>query len=348
MIEGSYGDMRIPTGNEDMMFGERWMEDEMPGNGPGLRAMGPLPPYSGPPIPHRVLHDDRFIEPHRFQPNKPMLFSPNEPLPQQEPTQGQVDAPRYTKWRERRDVITSLDRQTAQSSSRTDSLKSSLQHHLDKKSKNQPPDQLSTSSSSSNVKQSPKSGLAIAGAARGDQNAGLKKIHATAAAKRSEKSQPETRDISDGEIVDDESSDDDETPRSLCRDNSAIIKSSYVSGKGMLHENVIKRKRANGDPETMDYENISDEELDDFMSERKDETKGASGKASSGMELLNALGLDWAHLIEMSKQSKKEAGSSTSALNRFSTANYLPTLGITKDLAGIEIFDLISKICHLQ
>jgi hypothetical protein len=72
----------------------------------------------------RILPDDRFMEPNRFmqqQSKSPMMIkSEMGGVPQN------FEAPRYSKWRERRDVITNLDRQTAQSSSKTDSLKSSL------------------------------------------------------------------------------------------------------------------------------------------------------------------------------------------------------------------------------
>lgn len=341
------GDGMSPYGNSGPMFPQRW-HDNMLADVPALGPLGPsLPPYAVPPMPqHRMLHDERFLEPHRYQQlNKDMMFS-LDPMGHQQQQQhqqnqacGQLDAPRYTKWRERRDVITNLDRQTAQSSSRTDSLKSSLQQQIDHKTKRQQQKHQSGSSLVAQVKQSDKE-------TRIDSSNGAKK------AKRSEKI-TDPQEISDGEIIDDESSDDEDmTPKSsVARDDSStrLEPTKGSLGSRAPHEAALqgpggmKRRRE----AEMDYETISDEELDDFMSERKEDGKsGSMAKSSSEMELLNALGLDWANLVEMSKQSKKEANTSGSALRRFSLANYLPTLAITKELAGPEIFELVTKICH--
>lgn len=314
----------------------------------GLGPMDLIHPHAAgmPMHQHRMLLEDRFLEMHRYPNNKPMIFNQN-PMNHQQHIQhnappGPPDAPRYTKWRERRDVITNLDRQTAQSSSKTDSFKTSLQQKSELKDKrqnqqNQQPAQQqrihdvqsnSSSSSQDPDKQRPKSPK--------KESSGAKK------AKRSEKTDPQ--DISDGEIIDDESSSDDDstTKNNLVRGDTTKGSST---AKMVQDTATNKRRRLCGDAE-LDYETISDEELDSFMSEKKEDPKTGRAKTSSEIELLNALGLDWANLVEMSKQSKKEANTSGSALKRFSIANYLPTLDIPKKLAGPEIYELITKICH--
>lgn len=334
--------------------------------------MGPLP--HGPSC---ILPNDQFMEPHRFQSPQQQQPPPMVNLESEGPLgQHGFGAPRYTKWRERRDVITSLDRETAQSSSRTDSLKSSLQQPdhrvllkkdvIDYRDSKQAigEQSLSSSSPSANttkrpVKREPESGNSAAPNGNTESSGESKKNPKT--------QRPEPQDISDGEIVDDEDSSDESDIERMAQkgnihDNFAINSSKCLStpfarGRENQQHNYEpnKRRRVHDREEcSMDYETISDEELDVFMSEKiLDDAKLAgnshgvsSGKSSSEIELLNALGLDWANLVEMSGQSKKEATTSGSALRRFSIPNYLPTLGISPNLAGPELYDLILKICH--
>ena len=325
-------------------YGQRW-HDGLPGDAPGP-APGPGPlglvPAHGPSIPpHRILHDDRFLEPHGFPHAKSMIYNPEliiQQVPQRPNLTGNAqDGPRYTKWRERRDAITNLDRQTAQSSSRTDSLKTSLQQQTDNKSRRQQDQRTAASgaeqSSKHLVKDSPANGH--------------KK------SKTREKVDPQ--DISDGEIVDDESSDDEEIPSS--RDDT-LDTAKMAQAKGLYSSrsasqqcsSIMGNKRRRGDAEP-DYETISDEELDDFMTEKKDDDVKSLElvKSSSELELLNALGLDWANLVEMSKQSRKEANTAPgAALRGFAIENYVPTLGISKKLAGPHIYELIMRVSHFK
>lgn len=197
------------------------------------------------------------------------------------------------------------------------------------------------------------------------------------------KPKTDPQDISDGEIVDDEdSSDESETGANTEATKSfkecdlmsetylkrnKLISQPYVSGDDDCHKyfestnvntkTVGKRKRLNDrdDYSNLDYETISDEDLDDIMGNKKyNEGKNGrdsekSNKSLSEIELLNALGLDWANLVELAKQSKtsnKDSTTQNSALARFSLPNYLPTLGIIQELAGPEIYELVTRVCR--
>ena len=343
MMPGSY-EMPPMRPNNDGMYPPhpRWAEN---------MDMGP--PMLGT---ERMLPE--FMEPPRFQ--QPM---PQQPPPMMNPPEAEgiqhmtgFEVPRYAKWRERRDVITNLDRETAQSSSRTDSLKSSLQQ-TDQRGHNKRQEFKGHS------KQASKS--ARKGA---DTNES-----ASPAVKASNTSNSETnktitdpQDISDGEIIDDEDSSDESDVAKMTRKGTTDFSGDDFagnqlkalplpydrSGEGQPYYESAKRRRIHEDC-SMDYETISDDELDVFMSEKKsiDDSKagghqGAGCKSSSEIELLNALGLDWANLIELSRQSRKEANTTGSARFRFSMSNYLPTLGISRELAGPKLYELILKVGH--
>lgn len=338
MIHPGFDMPPMRPGGGGMYLHPRWQEPmEMPG------------------MPHPnvgMMPNDQYMDPSRYQPTllQPSQQQQAQPMinPELEgmPNKHSFGAPRYTKWRERRDVITNLDRETAQSSSRTDSLKSSLQQmdnklRKDTKNSTKPGKQPIGNSSTTSTTKKPKAATTDGGK--------------TNKAKESIKTEPQ--EMSDGEIVDDEDSSDesdDEKPHeSLNMKCDLRNRNTMVRDRpdGQLQYHEPGKRRRLGEDYSMDYETISDEELDDFMSEKKasedDKHLGdPHGKSSSEMELLNALGLDWANLVEMSKQSKKEATTSCSALRRFSLPNYLPTLGISSDLAGSEIYNLLLKICH--
>lgn len=352
------------------MYGPRWQEGIDPEFSPGMHEA-------------RLMQDQRFSPgSSRFQ-QQQMMRQQQNVLPNQQQQHAPPgafinmphDIPRYTKWKERRDVITTLDRETAQSSSRTDSLKSTLQ-------------QIDNKSASSGDKQQ----QAIAPAkkeapARTSSSSNIKTKLATAGNPEKIKdnansSATEPQEISDGEIIDDEDSSDDcessmTNPRessfrkqsgSLNPTDSINYKSSRDSRSAFIgnreshqkpYEPSGKKRRIHEreDYSTMDYETISDDDLDVYMVDKKDgnvdERKGGksgANKSLSEIELLNALGLDWANLVEMARQSKssssKDVTSSGAALSRFSMPNYLPTLGITPDLAGQEIYELITRVCR--
>jgi hypothetical protein len=317
----------------------------------------------------RLLPDNRFMEPPnpstRFpqqqQQQQQQMKSPMLLNPEMVGGPPNLEAPRYSKWRERRDVITNLDRQTAQSSSKTDSLKSSLQQsenkgNMLKKSKN-----VRSGEQAGTKKQSAESQAATEATKEKKESTPSKSSNNKDDSNKDSKNGPQ--DISDGEIVDDEDSSDDSDvanePPSLNsidsdlkfeqnnRQRAAFVRKPTESQP--IYEVGKRRRLHERDEYSMDYETISDEELDDFMSEKKlgEDEKGqgrGAGKNSSEIELLNALGLDWANLIEMTKQSRKDTQTSDSALRRFSLPNYLPTLGISRELAGPEIYDLMMKV----
>lgn len=356
-----------------------------------------------------TIHDGRIVpDGNRFAPTAPHRFQNLQMRQQQQqqlvmnqqgsnhpniPTHGYnsigVDVPRYAKWKERRDVITSLDRETAQSSSRTDSLKSSLQQpenritnmkaDLATKKFKQQPQQHQADYSSTN-----KSEETIKITQKDDKDSTTSK-DSGGTKDQSTKIKPKTdpQDISDGEIVDDEdSSDESETVITTGATKSfkecdlmsetylkrnKLVSQPYVSGDDDCNKYfeptsvntkpVGKRKRLHDrdDYSTLDYETISDEDLDDIMGNKKvnDSKIGLdsekNNKSLSEIELLNALGLDWANLVELAKQSKttnKDSSTQSSALARFSLPNYLPTLGITQDLAGTEIYELVARVCR--
>lgn len=294
---------------------------------------------------------ETFIDPLRFQQQQqskaPVMINTDMAA-----RQSNFEAPRYSKWRERRDVITNLDRQTAQSSSKTDSLKSSLQQHDSRnhfRKNNNKDNRQAKNEQSTNKQASPHKEPSSSGGA-------------TPKTKQSAAPKTDPTEISDGEIIDDEDSSDESDNQKVFHEkeildletDSMFRKTPYgrIPADGQQYYDVKKRRRLHDrDDYPMDYETISDEELDDFMSDKKLVDAGrldgsADGKSSSEIELLNALGLDWANLVELSKQSRKEASTSGSALRRFSMQNYLPTLGITRELAGPEIYNFVMKICH--
>lgn len=326
---------------------------------PPMRSMRMYPPQRWNegmemefPLRGPLLQEEPFLESHKY-PQQTIINheAPNFPLLTSEVT-------RHTKWRERRDVITNLDRETAQSSSRTDSLRSTLQQTDQKTTVKR---ESGSNSNKANAAQSTPSSSATKNpgkvdkrednSANGKSDSNQEKIGTTV--------KTEPQDISDGEIIDDDdSSDEDESDIGRPKDQARLIDNQdYVSKKELAqhyYESTKRRRLLDREDCSMDYETISDEELDSFMSDKKidhgkltgDGQRELVNKNSSEIELLNALGLDWAYLVEMSKQSKKETTSNCSALNRFSVANYLPTLGIKPELAGPELYDFISKVCR--
>lgn len=369
----------IPLGHEMNMH-------EM---GPMRAAGGMYPPpqrwhegaFETPEFPsytNRIMRESRFspIGFRRFQ--QQQMNNPQMPGGGGGGGGGGGEATRYTKWRERRDVITNLDRETAQSSSRTDSLKSSLQQPDNRNSlKKEPASSEPTKAATTKLKlvqgavdsNTPATNISNEKAQVCDKDSSKQNT------KASVKSEPQ--DISDGEIVDDEDSSDDSESikttkvkesgdfrpdKSFINRTKAAPPTSFARGReSQQYYDAVNKKRRMHEECSMDYETISDEDLDDFMDEKKisdigtDEDKlgssrisGEGGKNSvSEIELLNALGLDWANLVEMAKQSKTtETYSPGSALPRFSMPNYLPTLGISADLVGPEIHDLILKVCR--
>lgn len=382
-----------PTMSPSNSFmGSGMMLPDMPSMRPSHRWYGPetfgldLQPMVPSHYPPRILPDDRYspISTRRCQPPPPP--PPPPPTEGLQPASTLTEASRYTKWRERRDTILNLDRETAQSSSRTDSLKSSLQ-------------QVDGRTSKGNDTK-----ITIARTAKDKvTEVTVKKEPVKDVEKKpsTEKEKPvaENQDISDGEIVDDEDSDTDdsetmstpaintrssERPTSLDKPILSPVDSGAYSRhnkeslfeRDFYHENqplVKKRRLHEREDYLLDYETISDDEdLEDIMAEKEleddgsrylvesgvgpsvveDETStGLGTKKSSEIELLNALGLDWANLVEIAKQSRVSSSSSLitpgSALARFSMPNYLPSLGISAELAGPKIHELITNICHV-
>lgn len=344
----------------DMMYGPRWQDDMEP-------------EFAMPK--GRMMQEDRFSpsNSHRFQQQQQMMLPPQQTmlnLAQMAPglyPNMPNEIPRYTKWKERRDVITTLDRETAQSSSRTDSLKSSLQQ----------PDSKSSVTTDQKEK-----------ASRGGEKFNKNELKANSdnSAKKStdktKKVKTEPQDISDGEIIDDEDSSDgslttgvvttDTKDPMLDRRIDPTANKSFINtpprnrdSHKYFEPNAKKRRLyEREDYSTMDYETISDDDLDVYMGDKKDvngkdeelgvdkaSNDNGDTRSLSEIELLNALGLDWANLVELAKQSKtscsKDSNVSGSALTRFLVPNYLHTLGITPDLAGHEIYELITKVCRL-
>lgn len=350
-----------------------------------MRAGGMYPPpqrwhegaFEPPEFPSHVSHtmrESRFgpIGSRRFQQQQQQMNNPQMPS-------GGGEATRYTKWRERRDVITTLDRETAQSSSRTDSLKSSLQQPDNRVNLKKEPVPSEPTKATPVAKQK----LAHVGSDSSNSVTTISNEKDLASDKEISKqtskviTKSEPQDISDGEIVDDEDSSDDSESikpakvkemgdfshdKSYLKRTKARQPAIFARGReSQQYYDQANKKRRMHEDYSMDYETISDEDLDDFMDEKKisdmgtdvdrlgnSRLHGEGGKNSvSEIELLNALGLDWANLVEMSKQSKsKDTYSPGSALPRFSMPNYLPTLGISADLVGPEIYDLILKVCR--
>lgn len=395
----------MPPGSMLMHPGHEMQLHEMPSMRP---ASGMYPPQRW----HDNLEQADFPPPHARMLPESSRFSPvgSRRYPQQQPpqpmlllnsSQGQPnpnhssgDSTRYAKWRERRDVITTLDRETAQSSSRTDSLKSTLQQQDNRINANRT--DVGTSSNTSKKKiittteqvednteeqKVPKEATNSNSSASNERESSLNKETPTTP-KTKPDSKTEPQDISDGEIVDDEdSSDDSETVRPVGREaindqlenhhgylsgpmKTPIIRNTYTRNREphQYYDTGKKRRLIEREDYSMDYETISDEDLDDFMGDKKisdigsddprfdERLRGSSGrdKSLSEIELLNALGLDWANLVELAKQSKTSSKETyaSSAVRRFSMPNYLPTLGITPELAGQELYAIIMQVCR--
>lgn len=263
---------------------------------------------------------------------------------------------RYNKWRERRDAITNLDRETAQSSFQTNSLKSSLQQAVSNRN-----DQ------NSHIKQVAQHDTKNT-THKSSNEPDAKVIHLKRQPRqRAKPTKTDPQDISDGEIVDDESSsldecDDNEIlslPISKDKTQTEIVETSKPHQPELKRESsssdgVPNKKKSRSDREqySLDYETISDEDLDDFMEGKKDpetEVKPDDKTNENEIELLNALGIDWANLVEMAKETRaltKRNATVGSSLSRFNVANYIPTLGISFDLAGPELSDIIRKLCR--
>lgn len=286
----------------------------------------------GPMNPRNITPSRRF---NQNNSEKPMLGSFSS---------GPSENPRYIKWRERRDVITNLDRETAQSSFRTDTLKSSLQQP---NSIVRSPADTSKTKPSTDSKQSSQR--------TNEDGIEHRKSQENLQKSKNQVKDVDSKEISDGEIVDDESSSLDE-----CEEESHNIKEKLDIDIKVRHidtksdESPVPKKKPKIDRQeyALDYETISDEDLDDFMDERKKnelDSKAHMKKGGSEIELLTALGLDWANLVEMAKETRapnKRNSSNNSALLRFSVQNYLPTLGVSMELAGPELSAVIRRICR--
>lgn len=360
----------------------------------GMHDMSPINPDSGAIYPNNyrwadsaeqdylLNHGNRIMDdPTISRRYKQQQMQPNQTLNPQAhnhllPQTSEVS--RYARWRERRDVITNLDKETARSSSRTDSLKSSLQQSDSKnalsktsrKPNNADENQSIQSSSGSSVsKKDPDQLKQTANSKSTAEHGSASEKDPSSNQELSEKnSSKDPQDISDGEIIDDEDSSDEEEQHNKVQNISSrpIVASNYQTNRNRMHstrgldieshhyyENGKKRRLIEREDYAMDYETISDEDLDDFMGDKKmldEDVKlcGRNGsekdsKSSSEIELLNALGLDWANLVEIAKQSKTSSKENSSPSMRFSIANYLPTLGITADLVGPELYDLVMK-----
>lgn len=363
--------MRYPSGPIDM--GPMHMPNEDMSPPRMFMGSGPLPVHSRDPIANVTYeHQQRppiqmircdidMISGPQHDPNR--MMGPIMLDPSQGPSNTMNfgiggEHSRYTKWRERRDFITNLDRETAQSSFRTDSLKSTLQHPTSNRTESSITP-VTKSSSNLDCKFS-KSNDSIKDAAR------TKRPRKKRASIKKQTLNPQ--DISDGEIVDDESSSDDEsvsptTKQSEIQENpntrldrQKLVRSRrHIESTRSNHNQYYeKRSRHDRDQESMNYETISDEDLDDFMDDREKVLAEGGGfpdeKNNSEKELLNALGLDWANLVEMAKQTrsfgKDNTTTTASALTRFRLSEYLPTLGISRDLVNPEIFSLVDKVCR--
>ena len=355
-----------------MYHDHRWFDGAPP---PPPVDMGPnMPPHG----PSRLLPppDEQFIDSHRYPPQPQQQQSLLNNMP--ESVQHNFEAPRYAKWRERRDVITNLDREAAQSSSRIDSMRSSMLQQIDKKDF-----YAGQSTGSRSAKKALKNSSAENSSSNQKKESNNSTNETTTTSNKQPKKKPvktEPQDISDGEIIDDDEDSSDESEsikvapsdefhsrleetssnrftRPKTQYEAAMAESLQHQQQPYYEAHGNKRLRLHEREDySMDYETISDEELDAFMDEKKnpleeDEKLDGEGssrvmqaKCSSEIELLNALGLDWANLVEMSKQSRKDTTTSSSALPRFAISNYLPTLGITPELAGPKLYDLILKV----
>lgn len=345
MMHSGPHDMPLNVRSGNMYPAQRWHEDMDPN----------FPPIHSP---SRMLHEAGFspVDPRRY--GQPML---NAQVPIEHSGPGN-DVPKYTKWRERRNVITNLDRETAQSSSRTDSLKSSLQqpdNRIGMKKELQNTESLRSATSSTVKKEKVKARNSVIEELPESANKDLDKASKSAAT-----SKIEPQDISDGEIVDDEDSSDESEIGGVGggKDSGVAVEHNpfiddihYLHRQDIMashygrtkdphqyHEPNKKRRVHKRDDYAMDYETISDEDLDDFMDQQRD--------FSPKRPEQDILGLDWANLVEIAKQSKTSAKDTAYtpglALSRFHMPNYLPTLGIAQELAEPELFELIQKLCN--
>lgn len=404
------GSMRFgPMDHHPMSPPNSFMPPGPPMMPPGPHEMGPMRPNEMYP-PHRwqdemepefpVLNNRMLPEEQQFGPMSSRRYQQQQQqmIPQQQiPSTSSRQAgevPRYAKWKERRDVITSLDRETSQLSSRTNSLKSTLQHSDGKgiakianvkdqetkaklTSSTQP--KLQNDEETQNKDQTtPTASSSTPNTVESNQESDKKKSVTS----------KDPQDISDGEIIDDEDSSDDSESSKPMKNDANLLDKDYANNRmmkglsGMQTRDTRqgslekysreqmkyfgaskKRRNHERDDYLMDYETISeDEDLDILMGDKKIADMSLEGskltyelsgddsnRSLSEVELLNALGLDWASLVEMAKQSRttsKECQTSSSALKRFSIPNYLPTLKVSQDLVGAELYELILKICH--
>lgn len=252
---------------------------------------------------------------------------------------------RYTKWRERRDVITNLDRETARSSFRTDSLKSSLHHNV---GVNRNDLYAGPSRSSDDSKNLPDKSML-------NRTNDKSKVRSRRRGRRRKQPLPkksvEPQDMSDGEILEEESVSEEE----VLDDNGSEDSNKLIETEIIDRENVPKRSRTSyedRDKDEPDYETISDDDLDEIMKDgqKKSIRKHSSKKNDPDKEMLIALGLDWGSLVEMAKQNKNTArykitSERSGALSRFKLSEYLPKLGICKDLINPDLQQIVDKIC---
>lgn len=288
------------------------------------------------------MNTDRMI------PGGLLAGNPRRSLPDALPTPlgylNQAEQPRYTKWKERRDVITSLDRETAQSSSRTDSLKSSLQQPMMHMRLGDGPHRFGRperhrsgkrggrrNREAKRLKLEQKLSRELKESKQNKESKELKELKEPKLLKgpkppKEAKVKTEPQEISDGEIIDDDddSSDNDSdiiSKQSIAsRANSTgeelLFKQPRHDSNSSHHQqkfrDVAKKRHPESDDSVLDYEAISDDEdLDDFMADKDlaqldDSSKSVSSdvKINTEMELLNALGLDWGNLVEKAKRSK--------------------------------------------
>lgn len=266
----------------------------------------------------------------------------------------------YARWRERRHTITTLDRETARSSSRTKSLKSSLKQN---EGKNLEGRNLKSTVSQRATQLTDETKPIIS-----QPKLKEKDIKKEPGIEPSTKETP--ADISDGEIVDDSSEDETEPgiEQQASFDPNTQSSKTYkrdvriFESKNLFEHGRKRLRRFDGiDNGAMDFENISDEEFDDFVYDKNKNTSSevrnsgnslnsadisVNSKSASEIELLNSIGLDWANLVEMAKKSKSKdiVPSAGSARLRFTLAAYLPTLCISPELAGPELYDMVAKL----
>lgn len=262
--------------------------------------------------------------------------------------------PKSNRWRERRDAISNLDLQTAQSMSKTNSLKSSMQLHDLKRHAYKKP---STSSAT------PKETLEVNNKADDSSKLVTKQNTCSSIEDASNKKSQEDKkvndapaDISDGEIVDDTS--DEEAEAFHVQEFGSFKRGASETMDGNVNDYTQrKRRRYENEENLWELENISDDDLDDLINDKDalSAEKSSSSKAeeaglkqaSSEAELLKSIGIDWLNLVQMAKQSKRQQDSSRqrdSARLRFSLPVYLPELGISSELAGPELYEIVSKI----